>query len=184
MFIQISSIYIVVLVQVFRQILQHIMQKQISKNLASTSRLARAYQSLLQSNHSHGNGDGRGGVGRTDEDRLVDFIRFGDKLNVLPLLDGLLQHALTELAPVYREFALRSSEGSLLRAVDDGALSAYAMDAAAVSIQCLARRRRAKSTAQQRRGASEQERQLQRHRQLGEEEVRIQKQQLRHRRQG
>lgn len=85
-------------------------------------------------------------------EQVLTFLRRGfvprDVVALETIFDDLLLFALSNLTPLFREFFLRAAEGALLRAgkeergeEDECTLEAAAMDAAAVALQCLARRR-------------------------------------------
>ena len=109
----------------------------MSKTLISTSKVANLYHSLTE---------------ESDREAVVNFLRFGDKgKDVVCVFDRLLEVSLRELSGLYREFALRSEEGSLLRQAESEetvALLPYAMHSAAVIIQCASRKRQASRRVQ------------------------------------
>lgn len=110
--------------EVYRFMVQHMIQKQLARRLTPTSDVARLYRQLTDRQHI---------------DLVIDFLKFGAQPTV-QVFDALLQHTLEHLLPLYRVFLLFAPEGRILRdnRVD---IVAEAYHVAAVIVQTAVRRK-------------------------------------------
>ena len=86
--------------QVYRYLIQDLVQKQLAKKLIPISEMAQLYRDLTSPEHIR---------------LVVDYLKYGAQPTV-EVFDALLQYALEKLVVVYRVFLLYAPQGELLRA--------------------------------------------------------------------
>ena len=114
--------------EIYRHLVQHMIQKQLAKKLVSTSEIARLYRTVTSKEHI---------------EQVVQFLKFGVPLNI-EIFDQLLKHCLDRLVPIYRKFLLFHPDGAIIRD-NQIHIIAEALDVSATIIQCVWRRKHAKA---------------------------------------
>lgn len=110
--------------EIYRHLIQHIIQKQLAKKLVQTSEIARLYRTVTSKQHI---------------EAVVQFLKYGVPLNI-EIFDQLLMHCLNCLIPVYRSFLLFHPDGAIIRD-HQIAVIAEAYDVSATIIQCAIRKK-------------------------------------------
>ncbi len=113
--------------QIYRHLVQHLIQRQLAKSLVATSDVAKLYRSVTSKAHV---------------ELVSQFLKFGVPLGI-ETFDQLLKHSLELLVPVYRSFLLFSEDGAIMRD-NQIHIIAEALDVSATIIQCVWRRKHAK----------------------------------------
>lgn len=113
--------------EIYRHLVQHMIQRQLAKKLVATSEIARLYRTVTSKEHI---------------EQVVQFLKFGVPLNI-EIFDQLLKHCLDRLVAIYRNFLLFHPDGAIIRE-NQIHIIADALDVSATIIQCVFRRRSAK----------------------------------------
>jgi hypothetical protein len=124
---------------VYRLLVQYILQKCLSKALVETSPLAKLFREITSADSIQS---------------IVSFIHQGSPLDIR-VFDEILYFSLLLLAPIYRYFLFLSVMGSSIIQEHSVELMAEGMDIAAILIQCFFRKWKGKKTVQEKKRAIE-----------------------------
>jgi hypothetical protein len=120
--------------QLYQHLVQHMIQRQLSKKLATRSLVAQQYRQLTSKSHL---------------EQVVEFLKHGMPVSV-QAFDELLRYTILLLTPEFKRFLLFEPAGVILRN-NIPEMIAEVYHVAAVIIQCMARRKRARRRVKEQR---------------------------------